>query len=386
MKIAYCTNVRLPSERAHGHQIAQVCDALVALHHDVTIFAPFRKNIVREDYWTYFGASKDVKVRYLGGFDPIASKFLPGVAGLLTLNAMLRQSLESELRHEQFDLLYTRSPALLPTLLKTGTPVILELHQLPNRSKRSFVKQCMQCRLVSCLTSPMRDALLEWGVPAEKMIVAGDAVDLARFTHMPSKESARAKWKIQTERIVVGYIGRLRTLGMEKGVMPLLDALKDLSDDHQFFGFIVGGPDDDRKEYEEAATNHRLGPTDVLFTGEIPASEIPLALAACDIVAMPFPDYPHYRLHMSPLKMFEYMASGKPIVASDLPTIRDVLGHETAVLCKAGDVSSLVTALRWIAEHPDEAKERAERAKELVKEHTWEKRMERILDAATIAA
>lgn len=43
MRIAYCTNIRLPSERAHGHQVAAVCDALVKLGHDVTIFAPFRK-------------------------------------------------------------------------------------------------------------------------------------------------------------------------------------------------------------------------------------------------------------------------------------------------------------------------------------------------------
>ena len=56
MRIAYCTNVRLPSERAHGHQVAQVCDALAHLGHDVTIFAPYRDNEVTEDYWMYYGA------------------------------------------------------------------------------------------------------------------------------------------------------------------------------------------------------------------------------------------------------------------------------------------------------------------------------------------
>lgn len=386
MRIAYCTNVRLPSERAHGHQVAQVCDALAHLGHTVTIFAPFRKNIVDEDYWTYYNADRSVAIRHLGSFDPISSKLLPGVTGLLTLNALLRRAIQKELTKNSFDLLYTRSPALLAPLLDSGIPVILELHQLPRRNKRLFTKQCAQCALVSCLTSPMRDALISWGVSAEKVIVAGDAVDLDRFTHMPSTDAARASLGIHTNRLVVGYVGRLKTLGMEKGVGILLQALKDLSDAHAFFGLIVGGPASDRKEYEAMAAKLGLGPTDVMFTGEIPAKDVTNALAACDILAMPFPDVPHYRLHMSPLKMFEYMAAGRPIVTSDLPTVRDVLSHETAVFCEPGDDRSLALALRWIKDHPQEAEERAVRAAELVKQHTWKERMKRILEAATLKA
>jgi len=169
---------------------------------------------------------------------------------------------------------------------------------------------------------------------------------------------------------------------MDKGVSVLLQALKELQDQHAFLGLIVGGPDLDRKHYEAQAKSLGLGPQDVLFTGEVPAHEVPTSLSACDILAMPFPDFPHYRHHMSPLKMFEYMAAGKVIVTSDLPTVRDVLSDETAVFCAPGDARSLATALRWIAEHPDEAAARAQKAKELVKIHTWEARMKRILDAA----
>ncbi len=386
MRIAYTTNVRLPSERAHGHQVAQVCDALVCLGHDVTIFAPFRKNIVQSDYWDYYNASKEIKLRHLGSFDPITSKIFPGVTGLFMLNALLRRSLRRELKDHHFDCIYTRSPALLSALLPTNLPVILELHQLPRRGKATFVRQCHRCRLVSCLTSPMRDVLLSWGVPEEKLIVAGDAVDLARFSQMPPKEQSRAEFKLQTERLVIGYVGRLKTLGMEKGVAYLLEALKDLQEQHAFFGFVVGGPEREKKEYEAMAAKLGLTQTDVLFTGEILSYAVPIALAACDILVMPFPDLPHYRLHMSPLKMFEYMAAGKIIITSDLPTVRDVLSHETAVFCKPGDIQSLVAALRWVKEHPEEAHERARKARELVKLHTWEERMRRILDAATISA
>lgn len=386
MKIAYCTNVRLPSERAHGHQVTQVCDALIHLGHDVTIFAPFRKNVVTTDFWTYYNADPKVKLEYLGSFDPIQSPLLPGVAGLLTLNVLLRRALKSALTPDRFDMVYTRSPALLPSLLSSTLPVILELHQLPRRNKRAFIKQCNQCRIVSCLTSPMRDTLIGWGVSPECLMVAGDAVDLSRFEKPVAVSTARDHFKIQTERLVVGYIGRLKTLGMEKGVSYLLEALKDLHDSHDFFGLIVGGPEGDQKEYEAMAQKLGLSDADVAFTGEIPASDIPTALAACDIFVMPFPDLPHYRHNMSPLKMFEYMAANRPIVTSDLPTVRDVLSHDTAVFCKPGDTHSLVLALRWIKDHPAEAAERAAKAAELVKTHTWEERMKRILDAATIPA
>jgi glycosyltransferase involved in cell wall biosynthesis len=384
MRLAYITNVRLPSERAHGHQVSAVCDALVQLGHDVTIFAPFRRNIVTDNYWTYYGADPRVKIEHLGSFDPIQSPFLPGVAGLFTLNFLLRRALRTTLRVDQFDLLYTRSPALLSALIKTDIPVILELHQLPRRNRRLFVKQCNQCRIVACLTSPMRDVLLEWGVLPERLIIAGDAVDLARFAEPISRESAREQLKLQTERLVVGYVGRLKTLGMEKGVSSLLKALKDLHDSHDFFGLVVGGPESDRLEYQQMSDRLGLTASEVLFTGEMPATSVPLALAACDILVMPFPDVPHYRLYMSPLKMFEYMAANRPIVTSDLPTVRDVLSHETAVFCKPGDTQSLVLALRWIKDHPQEALERAAKAQELVKTHTWEERMKRILSAATL--
>ena len=379
MRIAYCTNVRLPSERAHGHQIAQVCDALVHLGHDVTVFAPFRKNVVKQDYWTYYGASKKVKLTHVGSFDAIASWWTPGVIGLLTMNLMLRRRLRKILKNSKFNLLYTRTPALLRPMLKAGIPVILELHQLPRRGKRKFVRSCNRCVRVACLTSSMRDTLIAWGVDPKRVIAEGDAVDLNRFKNLPPKTKAGARFDLVTDRLVVGYVGRLKTLGMDKGVAVLLQALKELQPKKKFFGFIVGGPKADEVEYVKMAAKLGLSAQDVVFTGEIPAADVPVSLAACDILAMPFPDFPHYRHHMSPLKMFEYMAAGRPLLTSDLPTVRDVLSEDTAIFCKPGDVKSLVKSLQWIADHPKEAQTRAKRAKELVKKHSWEERMERIL-------
>ena len=378
MRIAYCTNVRLPSERAHGHQIAQVCDALVHLGHSVQIFAPVRRSVILEDYHTYYGAEKAVEISYLKSFDQNAFGIRLGLLGLLISNISLRLAYRSALRSEdQFDLLYTRTPALLSTLINSDIPVILELHQLPRRNKKAFVSHCNNCSLVICLTSAMHDELKECGVKEELLAIEGDAVDLKRFENQLSVSDAREKFGIQTGRPIVGYIGRLKTLGMDKG---LKDLLKALASDKKYFGLIVGGPEEDRKEYERMAESLGLTVDDCKFTGSVPAADVPSALAACDILAMPFPDKPHYRKHMSPLKMFEYMAAKRIILTSDLPTIRDVLSEETAVFCEPDSSESINEALNWIIANPEEAKRRTENAYNLVNERfTWEKRMERIL-------
>lgn len=384
MRIAYCTNVRLPSERAHGHQIAQVCDALDVLGYDVTVFAPYRRNPVTEDYHRYYEARPGVHIRHLGSFDPINRAWLPGVTGLWTLNALLRSEYKRTLKKERFDLLYTRAQALLPALLPSGIPVILELHQLPRLHRKRFIADASRCRLVACLTGAMRDELVSWGVPADRVIAEGDAVDLRRFTSLPSVDDARKELGISTDRLVVGYVGRLKTLGMEKGVKYLLEALKEVQGQKRFYGLIVGGPAEDTHEYKRQARILGLTGNEIRFTGEVPASRVPLMLAACDVLAMPFPDLPHYRTHMSPLKMFEYMAAGRTIVTSDLPTVRDVLSEKNAYFCKPGDSTDLSYVLREIDADPEGALARANTARKSVEHHTWERRMQRILEAATL--
>ena len=382
MKIVYATNVRIPSERAHGRQIAHVCRALWNLKHDLEVVAPYRENVVEQDFWTYEHLSRDIKLTYVGKTDYIKKRW-PGIVKLWAMNRMLRREMPAIIKDREPDVVYTRSPALLPALIKTGVPVVLELHSLPRFGRRAFVEDCNGCARVACLTSPMRDVLLTWGVKKERLMVEGDAVDLDRFENLPSQAKARSKWNLKTDRIVVGYVGRLTTLGQEKGVATVLEGL---ARDKRFFGFIVGGPEEDKKRYEKMAAKLGLTEDDVLFTGEIQAADVPASLCACDILAMPFPDLPHYRTHMSPLKMFEYMAADRPLVTSDLPTVRDVLSEKTAVFSEPGSTESFVKALAWIHDHPENAKERAAAVAALVRHHTWQERMARILDGVSSAS
>ncbi|TSC80419.1 MAG: putative glycosyltransferase [Candidatus Peregrinibacteria bacterium Gr01-1014_25] len=380
MRIAYCTNVRLPSERAHGHQVARVCDALAGMGHEVVILAPYRRNPITSDFWSFHGADRRVRLTHIGYVDPIDHPLLPKIAQLPILNGQLRMTLPHAVRAGRFDLLYTRSPALLGSLLTCGHPTILELHALPQWNRQRFVRQCNRCTLVVCLTSAMRDELAAWGVDARRIVVEPDAVDLAAFTQTPHAPSPELeKVAIESGTPVIGYAGQLESMGLSKGIPELLDALELLRRKGAKFHTLIAGP----QPKNDALTARLTFAAHCTYLGFLPHDRIPALLAMCSILVYPAPksDHSFYVRDTSPLKIFEYMAAGKPIVTADLPPIRDVLDESMASFCKPGDPDDLARAIGDVLRHPDEARARAEKARKAVERYTWGKRMARILAA-----
>jgi glycosyltransferase involved in cell wall biosynthesis len=84
--------------------------------------------------------------------------------------------------------------------------------------------------------------------------------------------------------------------------------------------------------------------------------------------------------YMSPMKMFEYMASQRAIISSDLPVLREVLNETNARLCPPDDVEAWIVAIRELISAPQVAAQLSQRAYQDVQEHTWQKRVQRILD------
>lgn len=377
MNIAYCTNVRLPNERAHGHQVAAVVRALSKLGHSVTLFAPFRKNVITESAHEYHDLPSTMKIKHLGSFDPIASTFLFGVLGLWTMNAMLRRAL-SALDLSSYDLLMTRSPAILAPLLASGKPVLLELHSLPRRSKKIFVEHCNRCAKVVCLTTPMANELKQWGVEEKRIIVEADGVDLPVPVSDEVRKELRAHFGISDSMFVVGYAGSLTTMGLSKGVEQIVDAVATLKKDgKETHALIAGGPPEavERLRHNEGHC--------MTFVGQLQHKDVPHLLSACDALIYPAPrsDHPYFLRDTSPLKIFEYMAAERPIITADLPPIHDVLNDDTALFYEPGDVTTLASCIETLMNDQQCCTSLAQRARERVNEHTWEKRMARIISA-----
>ena len=133
------------------------------------------------------------------------------------------------------------------------------------------------------------------------------------------------------------------------------------------------------REREQLAKNG----AEVVFHGHVPHGEVADALGATCIAVLPNRDDPDSRF-TSPIKLYEYMAAGCAIVASDLPALREVLADETAVWVKAGDPASLAQGIRSLADDPDRARRMGAMVREQARTLTWQARAAKL--AALLSA
>jgi glycosyltransferase involved in cell wall biosynthesis len=141
----------------------------------------------------------------------------------------------------------------------------------------------------------------------------------------------------------------------------------------------VGGSSRDMAEYAKEVAQLGLS-AQVKFEGYGPQPRLSLYQKAADILLMPLPKTPQQRnSNMSPVKMFEYMASGRPIIASDLPTIREVLNEKNAVIIPPGDSKALAGAIRALLAEPQRGHMLAAKAREEVSAYSWDERAKKVL-------
>ncbi|MSR87481.1 hypothetical protein EXS70_04940, partial [Candidatus Peribacteria bacterium] len=316
MRIAYINHGRFPTEKAHGYQTAQVCDAMMELGHEVTLLTPSIQTPITQSPRMYYGLRHDLTVVSLK-----ADVKAPGFLRFLFMMRVYGKEVTKYLEASPADLLYIRSPYLLAAALRTQIPVIIELHTVPGFFFL-FKGKLNRCKKVVCLTSQMRDAVVRAGVDASHVVVEGDAVDLKKFSALPDKGEMKAKWGLPTEKKVIGYVGSLVTREtLEKGVRELIDAIarpaaatepvpsraEGASPLHtKLLLWIVGGPEKWVNEYKRHAESLGLKADCIRFESHIEAQFVPNAIAACDICVYPAPksDNPYFTRDTSPLKLF----------------------------------------------------------------------------------
>jgi glycosyltransferase involved in cell wall biosynthesis len=183
---------------------------------------------------------------------------------------------------------------------------------------------------------------------------------------------------------VIGYAGHLYSW---KGVDVLLDAIARLP---RARGLIVGGHSAEPDLARTKSVAERLGVADrVTFTGLVEPARVAQLLRQADVLVLPNPASAISTRYTSPLKLFEYMAAGRPIVASDLPSIREVLRDGVnAMLVPPGDPGALASAIDRLLTDPGLAARLARAALDDVPKYSWDRRAELLeaLFAGTIAA
>ena len=213
----------------------------------------------------------------------------------------------------------------------------------------------------------------EFGIPAEKIVYWPNGTDAERFDIPLSASEARAKLGLPQDRKIVLYAGSLQRW---KGVDTLVRATGLLP--REILVCIVGGDTREIRAFE--TRNSKPETRNLVFVGQKPWAEIPVWLKAADVLVLPNTGREDIsRFHTSPMKLFEYMASSRPIVASDIPSIREIVDETMVFFAKPDDPRSFADAVQRAFSNPAEAARRAERSRQEVRKYTWGARAKKIL-------
>jgi glycosyltransferase involved in cell wall biosynthesis len=395
MRLLYLSNARLPSVMAHGLQIMQNCEAFAANGADVTLWCAWRaipaaESHLNSDVWAYYGVERTFGLRRLPCLDLVGlierESWLKRLLFYLQLGTFAVAVLVAA-AFTPSDIYYSRDPLLLLLLglIKPRQQLVYEAHRLNNPGMGAWLqRQVLQrCGLTVAVTPPLREGLEKLQANSRlqsKIIVAHDGIRRARFEGIPGQAAARQQIGWSRDLFIVGYVGRLQTLGMDKGLDTLIDALARLSD-QQIALAIVGGPAEKVQAYREQWRKRGLPEAQFLYAGQVAAEAVPLHLSAFDVCAMPYPWTEFFAYATSPMKLFEYMASGRAIVASALPAYADVLRDgENALLVPPGDAVALGAALDRLRQDATLREKLAQQAyTEVMATYTWDARARHIL-------
>jgi glycosyltransferase involved in cell wall biosynthesis len=321
-----------------NHTVDLYCAALGSDAHDLPVRALYHQD--RTDLDPSGDKALDRDRRRLATVDAVAAR----------LDAV-HSADPYDLVYERYSLFSTVGLSLsqrfgLPYLLEVNAPLIEErqrVEPLPlaplARERETAVFRGASA--VLCVSEAMAQYVLAQGAKPDRVHVVPNAVDVSRFHPAISGEDIRRKYGLQHSHIV-GFTGSLKPW---HGVDLLLRAFQRASE-HDWHLLIVGdGPERNRLQSLASELGILSRTT---FTGAVHHDSIPAHVAAFDVAVAPYRGATDF--YFSPLKLYEYLAAGRAVIAADIGQISSIVRHwESGYLFPPDDIEALVDGLRQLA-------------------------------------
>lgn len=365
MRLFYLSVAEIPSRLASSVHVMKMCRAFAKYGHEVVLFARGGSEKTADPF-AFYACEPSFRIEICSG---------PHV-GLL---GKVAHPIKAALRirsQDTPDLLYARHLYSLALAAPLGAPMIFEAHVLPRsmaerRLQEWLFRRANFRRLITISDALRQDyqELFPW-LRDPYVLVAHDGADLPQTTGCGPK-----RWH---ERLQVGYVGSLYP---GKG-MEIVAAMAKQMPEVDFH--VVGGAEDDLRQWRACAPYSNLR-----FHGFLPHGDLPAVYAYLDISLAPLQRRIATRAGTddiarwtSPLKIFEYMAHGIPIVCSDLPVLREILSHgRNAWLVSPDSLEDWIAAVRTLAIDSALRAKLAEAARqEIEAKYSWDHRAERVLE------
>ncbi len=369
MKLIYIANIRLPTEKAHGIQIIEMCEAFAKIGHEVKLIVPQRFNKIKKDPFEYYGAEQNFEIKRLPCLDLIPLDKYIGHLGFWIESVTFYLFTLLHLFFKKADIIYTRDKLFLfYAFFKKN--LIYEAHGFP---QKYFFYHLFFKRLkgIVVITQKLKNLFVKQKISSDKILVAPSGVDLEKFNIEDTQEECRRRLNLPLGKKIVLYTGHLYKW---KGVQVLAESSQFLPEDVEIY--FVGGTEEHIKKFKIYCSQ-----LNVHIMGHKPHDEIPYWLKAADVLIFPSSDKDKREKYWtSPLKIFEYMASKRIIVSSDLPSIREILNENNAFLVKSDNPEKLAEGIKNALKNLNFSAKTLNQAFQDVQSYTWQKRTENILN------
>ena len=372
MRIVYLSSSIIPSQKAHSIQVVKMCNAFAELGHEVTLFARLSEqnnDFSTNDLKNYYGIQNNIELyrlsasnyRLLGGLE-YAFKVCKTIKDL-NINP---------------DILYGRNLYSLTACHIFNKPIIYESHAVPVLGKKvleNYLFSRPQFKLLVVVNKHLYDYYVNnfsfLKNNPHKILLAPDGADLTK--------TITSTTDIAKKVSLIGYAGSLYPGKGIETIIKIAEKMPELN-----FA-IAGGTDSQIKAVKRSCKLNNIN-----FLGFLPPSAIPEFLSKCDILLAPYSNKVYSENHtktdisdwMSPLKIFDYMASKKPIIASNLPAIKEILEDKrTALLVDYNDITEWNNSIVKILCKPNIAQELSKNAYDLLKnKYTWKIRARKVIE------
>ena len=380
MRIAYlCLDPGIPLRGSKGasNHVREVCAAFEAQGHEVELFGARMGK----------GEERLPRVVHQVG-TPTSPDMAPQQREEQELdrNNHLECALREAHRRRPFDMIYERyslwSFAAAKMAAAWGVPYVAEVNSPLRREQaehRRLILDSVAAQverevfgnadLVVCVSPAVSDYVATVRRGRDGVLTLPNGVDLGLFADPTPRRSTDGPF-------VIGFAGSLKPW---HGVETLLDAFIELAEADDVYRLLIVGDGPKRVEMER-----RLEAGGLLdraeFTGAVPKEQIPRYLRWMDVATAPYEQLEDF--YFSPLKVFEYMAAGTPIVASCIGQIPEILDHgRTGLLSEPGRAADLAEQIRRLSlDRGLAALLGAEARREAFQQHGWERRVKTILD------
>jgi glycosyltransferase involved in cell wall biosynthesis len=232
---------------------------------------------------------------------------------------------------------------------------------------------------VIAISKWIKDWAISLGGNEQDVHVVPNGVSTRLFAEKKTGETVRRRYNLGNERLV-GFVGSFQPWHDVRGLLHAFSKL--YAYDHNLRLILVG--DGEPRETLEESTRGLGLESAVIFTGNVPHDSVPDYIAAMDVAVAPYNWNEDF--YGSPLKLFEYMAAGKPTVAAAIGQIEEVIEHrKTGWLYPSGDYEQLAEGMAGLLYSPELSSAIGTAAREkILTKYTWKAIATRITDLADV--